>query len=344
MGTRLAKLGVRLRPHMKTAKSAEVAHLACHDHFGGITVSTLAEASFFFEAGFKDIAYAVSMVPGKTHQAARLARAGCRLALLTDDLTTIYKIAKQSEKLGVHFPVSIEINSGGDRGGLHPMDPQLAKIAATITRSSALTFEGLLTHGGHAYNSTSISDIRRAAEDERKSVVTAARRLADRGIVCPVTSVGSTPTATYTQNTSGITEMRPGVYMFGDLAQVDLQCCVTSDIAVTVASTVIGHNKPAGQLLIDAGALALSQDLSPQSVQNTYGRLVDDENLQVIKVNQEHGTVAHLNDSTQFEKYPIGSVVRILPNHICMTAAPYNRMYVIENNTIESMWNRATGW
>ena len=344
MGSRLMKLGLRLRPHMKTAKSVEVAKLASRDHFGGITVSTLAEADFFFEAGIKDIAYAVAMVPGKIHQAARLSRAGCRLSLLTDDLTTIYKIAKQSERLGVHFPVSIEINSGGNRGGLLPMDPQLLKIAATIIHSPALRFEGLLTHGGHAYHSASISEIRQAAEDERKSVVTASRRLEDRGILCPVTSTGSTPTATYIQNVTGITEMRPGVYMFGDLAQVDLQCCVTADIAATVATTVIGHNKTTGELLIDAGALALSQDLSPQSAQNTYGRLSGDENLRVVKLNQEHGFVSHRTNSMEFEKYPIGSVIRILPNHICMTAAAYNRMYVIENSAIDSTWKRATGW
>lgn len=346
MASKLAGRGIRLRPHMKTAKSYDVAKVATATHFGGITVSTLAEADYFAEHGINDITYAVSIVPPKLLQAARIARSGCRLGLITDDLTTIYKIGKAARKMGVRFPVSIEIDCGGGRGGISPTDPMLLKIAATIVQAPALEFEGILTHAGHAYHAGSVAQIRQIAQEERTSVVTAARRLGDRGITCSVTSTGSTPTATHIDNCSGITEMRPGVYMFGDLDQVGLGSCVTSDIALTVLSTVIGHNRRTGRILIDAGALALSKDSSASANLSEvgFGRVFDHSDLFVAEVNQEHGFVVSKSGTAAFDRFPIGSQLRVLPNHACLTAAAYNRYHVIDDGAVVAEWGRVNGW
>ena len=134
--------------------------------------------------------------------------------------------------------------------------------------------------------------------------------------------------------------------MFCDLDQVGLGSCVTSDIALTVLATVIGHNRRAGRILIDAGALALSKDTSASAnLANVgFGRVVDHRDLYVAELNQEHVFVASKTGSVSFEAFPIGSQLRVLPNHACLTAAAYDRYHVIDNGAVVDEWGRVNGW
>ena len=159
MASRLARHGVPLRPHMKTAKSIDVARLAIAGQPGGITVSTLAEAEYFAGHGITDILYAVGITPQKLDQVARLNSAGAGVIVLTDDLDTADAIAAQ------HRPprVLIEIDSGEGRGGVAPDDDLLLEIAARLGTRLA----GVMTHAGHSYGGRSLDDMARIAEDER---------------------------------------------------------------------------------------------------------------------------------------------------------------------------------
>lgn len=360
MRARAGQLGVTLRPHLKTAKSAQVAELALGGK-GPITVSTLAEATYFLARGFRDITYAVGIVPAKLDHVARLQREGADLKILTDNFEVAAAIAARGRDLKQTFRVLIEIDTGLGRAGVAPEAPELLPIAQAL-RSGALAggaeLVGVLAHAGHSYHCHSVDEVKKIAEEERAGALKAAQRLRDAGFPCPVVSVGSTPTAVHAERLDGVTEIRPGNYVFFDLFQVGVGSCAMEDLAVSVLASVTGHHRPRNHLVIDAGALALSKDTGANEHRpgTGYGLIclpggkVPLPGLAVLDVHQEHGIVAHAKgldavSKLPFERFPVGSRVRVLPNHVCMTAAMYDRYYVTDGGTeIVAEWDRINGW
>jgi D-serine deaminase-like pyridoxal phosphate-dependent protein len=353
---RAAELGVRLRPHMKTAKSVDVGRLATRDGAVGVTVSTVAEAEHFARAGFRDITYAVGIAGHKVRPLAELQRRhGARISLLADTVAAVDEVAREAEAAGERLALFIEIDSGGGRGGVAADGPELLALGQAVRDSPWLSLAGVLTHAGQSYGAASVEAIRQIAEEERVAVTRAADRLRAAGLEIPVVSVGSTPTALHARSMAGVTEMRPGVYTLFDLAQVALGSCTVDDIAVSVLATVIGHNPRAGRMLIDAGALALSKDVSGNKGGQRvgYGLVCPATGggpvagLTVVDVHQEHGLVAGAGPDAGLEsRYPIGTRVRILPNHACLMAAPYDRYYLVRgrDTRVEGVWAKVSGW
>src|SRR5688572_27614574 len=344
MSETIRRHGVALRPHLKTAKSAEVAKLAVRGEAGGITVSTLAEAEYFAEHGFTDITLAAALPPQKLDRAAALIARGVTVTLITDDIDAAAAIASHSAP----FRVLIEIDSGDNRAGINSEGDDLVAIGKALGQK----LSGVLTHAGHSYSCPTIQCIKDVAENERAAVVGAAKRLRDASLRCDVVSVGSTPTMTHAERLDGITEARPGVYMFQDLFQAEIGSCSREDIAVTVLASVIGRKRFENRILLDAGALALSKDRSTQATPHdagfgevwdihgrpAYGRCV------VERVYQEHG-VATNAEPLPFDALPIGARVRVGPNHACITAAAHDRYYVIDGSTeVVAAWDRVNGW
>ncbi len=333
--------GVPLRPHMKTAKSAEIARLALEGQPGGITVSTLAEAEYFTAHGITDILYAVAIAPAKLATVGRLAAAGAAITLVTDDPET-------ASLLGAHPAarrVLIEIDSGEGRSGVAPDDGMLLDLAARLGDRLA----GVLTHAGHSYGARDAAELTRFASQERDAAVAAALRLRQAGHAAPIVSVGSSPTATHADHLAGVTELRAGVYMFGDLFQAEIGTHAAGDIAMTVLTTVIGRRP--GRLVIDAGALALSKDRSTASTPNDYGfGLVLDRQgrraygpATVGHAYQEHGVI--VRDEAGEPDLAVGTRLRIAPNHACLTAAAHDRYYVIDGTeAVVATWRRVNGW
>ena len=341
MAAALARHNVPLRPHMKTAKSIDVARLAVAGQPGGITVSTLAEAEYFAAHDLTDILYAVGIVPQKLDQVAKLNDAGADVTVLTDDLDTAGAIAAHPRPPRA----LIEIDTGESRGGVAPDDDALLAIAERLGASLA----GVMTHAGHSYAGRSVADMAAIAEAERAGVVRAAERLHAAGYPAPIVSMGSSPTALHATGFEGITEVRAGVYMFGDLFQAEILTHAIEDIAVTVLTSVIGRRP--GKLLVDAGGLALSKDRSTEAAPKDYGfGLALDRMGQralgeaiVRRAYQEHGVIEL--DPTCTVALPIGGRLRIAPNHTCMTAAAHDRYYVVDGgDEIVAVWPRVNGW
>lgn len=343
--------GIRLRPHLKTAKSVAVARLALGADSGPITVSTLAEAEYFAGHGFTDITLAVGIVPAKLDRAAALLGAGVRLGLLTDDPATARAIAARGAALGVRFPVHVEIDCGGRRAGLDPADPALIEVARTLHANAGAALAGVLTHAGHGYHQRGRAAHAAVADEERIAVTAAAARLREAGLPCPVVSAGSTPTAVAGRDWRGVDELRPGVYMFMDLDQHALGVCATDEIALSVLASVIGHNRRAGHLLLDAGALALSKDVSADAFApgTGYGLVCDAATaapvpgLAVAATAQEHGVVP-VSDPALFDRFPVGARVRVLPVHACLTAAAWDHYVVVDGGEAVDRWERCAGW
>lgn len=336
--------GVEFRPHIKTAKSAEVARLAVAGEFGGVTVSTLAEAEYLAAHGFRDILLAVGVSPDKLERGALLVRQGVSLRVITDDPDV-------ARLIGGHplpFTALIEVDCGEHRGGVSPEGDELLAIGAALGDK----LRGVMTHAGHSYDQKSLDGIRAVAEGERAAAALAAERLRKAGLRGEVASVGSTPTATHVPRLDGVTEVRAGVYMFQDLFQAEIGSCSRDDIALTVLASVQGRRPGENRLLVDAGALALSKDQSTRNsprnagfglILDILGRPSYGECI-IERANQEHG-VATSNRPIPFESLPVGARVRVAPNHACLTAAAYDRYHVVDGgDEIVAVWDRMNGW
>ena len=351
MAGRAGTLGVALRPHLKTCKSADIAALVAPGR-SRVTVSTLQEARYFAGAGFSDLLYAVGIAPGKLAEVDALNRRGARVQLLLDALDTARAVAAEAARLGARFELWIEIDVDGHRAGLEPGDPELVEVGRFIRDAESLSLRGVLTHAGEAYHCRSAEALRAHAEQERSRCVRAAEALRAAGVPCPEVSVGSTPTALSAQSLDGVTELRAGVYVFQDLFQAGLGVCGLDDIALSVLTTVIGHKRSHRRLLVDAGGLALSKDrgTAEQPVDCAYGLVaragdgVVIPGLRVDACSQEHGVI-ELPESLDFEAFPIGSRLRILPNHACMTAAAHERYHVVDgDDRVAAVWPRCNFW
>jgi len=340
---------VPLRLHVKTAKSIDVIRLAVEGQPGGITVSTLREAEHFLEHGVTDILYAVGIVPSKLAHVAALQRRGAEVTLILDSVEMAGAIALEAERLGTVFPVLIEVDTDGGRAGVAAGDTaRLVEIGRILDAAPGTELRGVMTYAGLSYECRSPGALRAHAEQERSRAVAAAEALRGAGLPAPVVSVGSTPTAFFADRLDGVSEVRAGVYMFQDLVMADLGICGEVEIALSVLATIIGHRRDLGYLLVDAGALALSKDSGPARDKPSYGSLWDASTgiplgFEIASTNQEHGLVPA--GGADFERLPIGTQVRIAPNHACMTAAAHERYHVVEDGgEVLAVWERCNGW
>lgn len=350
---RMRPLNVALRPHLKTAKSVEVARRVLAGGDGPATVSTLKEAEVFAAAGVRDILYAVGIDPGKLDRVLAIRAQGCDLSIILDSPAQATAVAEASRRAGDRIPVLVEVDCDGHRGGLSPDDPALVAVGRLLHEGGA-ALRGVVTHAGESYGVSGAEAHAAFAERERSAAVVAAEALRSAGLPCPVVSVGSTPTAHAARDLSGVTEMRAGVYVFFDLVMAGIGVCSTDDIALSVLTSVIGRNRERGCLFIDAGWMALSRDRGTmaQAVDQGYGLVCDVEgtvlaDLIVAGTNQEHGIVTLRPGSRGvLPDLPVGTRLRILPNHACATAAQFDGYAVLPaDGTAGTMhWPRFGGW
>jgi D-serine deaminase-like pyridoxal phosphate-dependent protein len=345
--------GVSLRPHLKTVKSVDAARRILSDDLGPATVSTLKEAEIFANLGVRDITYAVGISSHKLDRVAALRSGGCNLTVFLDNLDQAHAVAEASARLGQAIPALIELDCDGHRSGLAPDDPKLVEIGRVLNDSAA-ELRGVLTHAGESYEVYGHEAHVKCAEEERAVAVQAAEVLRANDLPCPVVSMGSTPTAHAIENLDGITEVRAGVFAFFDLVQAGNGVCELQDIALSVLTTVIGHQHDKGWIITDAGWMAMSRDrgTAGQKLDQGYGLVCDEagrvlSDLIMINANQEHGVVALRPGSTENRPdLQVGTRLRILPNHACATAAQFDAYHVVPLKPDEPIgyWPRFGGW
>jgi len=352
MQQRMNALGVRFRPHVKTSKCTPVARAQARAGAEGITVSTLKEAAQFYADGFNDILYAVGMVAAKLPQALALRRQGCDLKIITDSVASAEAIAVFGRRHGEKFEVWIEIDSDGHRSGIKPGEAALLDVARAL-QGGGMLLGGVMTHAGSSYDLNTPEALAAMAEQERAACVQAAERLREAGFACPVVSVGSTPTALSAAQLDGVTEVRAGVYVFFDLVMHNIGVCTTDDIALSVLTTVIGHQPEKGWAIVDAGWMAMSRDRGTQKQQHDfgYGQVCDAEGevlagYVLSGANQEHGILSREGapDTDIAKRFPIGTQLRILPNHACATGAQHPEYHALAENGEVATWRRLYGW
>lgn len=351
--THLHALGVQLNPHFKTAKSLEVMRRLMASPAGPCTVSTLQEAEQLAAAGVKQLLYAVGITPGKLVRVAALRSRGADVAVVLDSIDQARAVAGARHSLGCAIPALFEIDTDGHRSGVEPHDAALLRELARTLQDDGVELRGVMTHAGESYHREGDALVA-MAEQERVGAVLAATTLRAAGYACPVVSVGSTPTAHAAVRLDGVTEVRAGVFVFFDLVMAGIGVCAVDDIALSVLATVIGHQRDRGWILVDAGWMALSRDhgTATQKVDQGYGIVCDEAgrpyaDLIVQQVNQEHGIVTlRAGSAATMPEAPVGTLVRILPNHACATAAQHDRYLVVNGDPprITDVWERSRGW
>lgn len=333
MAGRARELGVSLRPHAKTHKCVEIAERQRRHGLAGITVSTLYEGEVFAKHGFDDITWAFPVIISRIPQAAKLA-SQVTLRLVVDSAEAVDALEKSKQA----FHVWLKVDCGYHRAGVDPRSSGALDLARRLSESRRLTFDGLLTHSGHSYHAHGPGELCRIAEEERSVMVELAGRLRDAGVEVPAISIGSTPAMSAARNLEGVTEARPGNYVFHDYSQAVIGSCTLANVAVTVISSVVSTQPATNHAVIDAGALSLSKDTGSElAPRGSMGEIFADypnrtlrPDARVVTVSQEHGVVS--------APLKVGERVRIVPNHSCLTVAQFDEYAVVRGDNVVDRW------
>lgn len=328
-----AKAGVKLRPHTKTHKSVWIAEEQLRYGASGITVAKLGEAEIMADAGIGDIliAYPVFGAP-KLERLGRLLEKA-KITLSTDDFEVARQLSDFGKSVGRDILLYIDVNSGLNRCGKEPGEPT-AELVKRIAQLPNVRVTGLMTHSGHAYGLTGADAIREAAKQEAESLLLTKRLLEQMGIQVDEISVGSTPTSKFVADVAGmgVTEMRPGAYVFGDGTQWTMGLIGEGQLAMTIAATVVGKPRP-GTIIIDAGSKTLSSDVS--KFHPGYGIVLGHDGAVIERLSEEHGIVS-VPDS---EAFAIGQQLRIVPNHCCVVTNLHDRLAGTRGGRFEKWLN-----
>lgn len=332
MAARASSLGVALRPHAKTHKSPAIAALQ-RDHGAiGLTVATVTEAEGFAAEGFDDFVLTAPPVGAwRLERLIALARR-VRIRVVVDGSEALTAFDEACRRGGVEAGYLWEVDCGVGRFGTAPGRVTADQIARVIDGASHASFDGLLAFGGHAYGATSPDGIAAAARDEHEAVAQSVAALAERGIDTAVRSIGSTPTAHAMQSAEGITEIRPGNYVFYDATQVALGIVPLARCALSVLATVTSRPAP-NRLILDAGSKALAAErlstLSPG-----FGLIDGHPELKVERLYEEQAIVYAEAPCA----IPVGARVRVVPNHACAAANLHSQMLVVEDGAVVDVW------
>ncbi len=333
MAGRAAAAGVALRPHVKTHKMPQVARMAAEAGAVGVQVAKLGEAEVMADAGFDDILVAYPIVgEAKLLRLAALARR-TQITVSLDSATVAEGISRAMVDHGTSCRLLVEVDTGLHRIGVQPSEA--LALARVIARLPAVELAGVLTHEGHIYTAAGdVAEMERMTREACRTVLDVAGQIRAAGLAAPVVSVGSSGTARFGMAVPGITEVRPGTYVFNDLTQVELGAARESDIAACVVATVVSR-PAADRAVIDAGTKTLSSDQRiVRTTERSFGRLAAWPDTWIVRASEEHGVLGLPADSP----LKIGDRVAVLPNHICSVINLHDEVLVAEEGRIIDRW------
>lgn len=324
--------GVALRPHFKTHKSIAIARRQLAAGASGITVAKLDEAEALVDGGIHAPILLAFQVVGepKLERAIRLA-SRVPLTLAVDSPDGAGRLAAAAARAGRALDVWIEIDSGLRRCGVQPSDaPPLARAVAA---HASLRLTGMFTHAGQSYAARGADEVAAIAAIESSAVVEAASATRAIGIPVETVSAGSTPTARFLDGSSGITEIRPGTYVFYDALQVALGSAEPEQCALSVSTTVISRPAP-DRAVVDAGSKTLGLDRGAHSsdLLADYGTVLDVD-AALVRLSEEHGILRIPAHSPM----AIGDRIRIVPNHVCSVTNLGRRFYGLREGVVREV-------
>jgi D-serine deaminase-like pyridoxal phosphate-dependent protein len=322
--------GLSLRPHAKTHKIPGIAHRQVEAGAVGLTVATIGEAEVFAADGITDIFIGYPLWVDERAAGRLLALTDvARVTVGVDSAEGAQQLARSLGTAVSRIGVRVEIDSGHHRSGVLPL--QVLGIARAAA-AAGLSVTGVFTFPGHSYGPGAAAP---AVADEDAALSAAVASLQDAGFTELEVSGGSTPSALSSSGDT-LTELRPGVYVFGDAQQWELGHCKPEDIALTVESTVVSRRPgPAGEprFIVDAGSKVLGTDRAAWAT--GYGRLLDHPDARIVALSEHHATVEWPSGQ---DLPPLGARLRVVPNHVCLTINLVDEVLVVRGGVAEERW------
>lgn len=334
--TRMAAIAdsasVSLRPHAKTHKMPQVAHMQVAHGSHGITVAKLGEAEVMASGGIQDIFIAYPIVGGSKLERLCTLASQNRVRVAADSWEVLAGISRAALQHGVCIEVLLEVDTGFGRCGLQTPEEATA-LAKRALELRGVKLCGVMGFGGQSYDAQSREDIAAVGKLEATQAVAISRQLRELGVDPCEVSVGSTPTSPYAAQVQGVTEIRPGTYVFSDRTQAHLGWGTLDDCALTVLSTVV--SRPTSQrAVVDVGTKGLSSDTAPIP---GFGDVLERSSVAVAKLTEEHGILEVGAEDT----LPVGTKVRIVPNHACGTLNMFDEAWIVRDGQVEDRWEVA---
>lgn len=326
--------GVGLRPHIKTHKTPEVARLQLERGAVGLTVAKVGEAEVMAGSGLDEILVAYPIFGGE--KLLRLATLACERKILIslDDERTAQELSRVASEKGASVGVLVEFDVGFHRCGLEP-GPACVELARKIEKLPGLKFCGLMTYFGNVWGTE--EERRREAKQVAERVARAFEAFAEARMPVEIVSGGSTPAAEFAHLVPGLTEIRPGTYVYNDLNTYHQGACRLEDCAARVVTTVVSTAVP-GRAILDAGSKTLSSDALRAGPQAGYGLVVEAPDAPLIKLNEEHG---HLDITKSVHRFRVGEVLTVIPNHVCTCVNMHDEVYLLRNEQVVGCWRVA---
>ena len=330
--------GVALRPHVKTHKIPRIAREQLEAGAAGITVAKLSEAEVMVDGGIEDIFIAYPLVTeAKIRQAVWLGER-VRLIVGVDSLEGARRLSEAAE--GRNLEVRLEVDTGLRRTGI-PRDEAVG-LAGEIESMGNLDLTGIYTYRGAVLGGSKTLELEKAGLEEGRVMVSLAEQMRERGIRIEDVSVGSTPTAEYVAKVEGVTEIRPGTYVFYDRMQARLGACSLDDCAAVVVCTVVSR-RTRDLAIIDGGSKTFATDVAPGAEPlnlEGYGHIVGYPDAVLERLTEEHGMLS-LDEDCDLE---VGDTLQIIPNHICSTVNLHDQVYLVgEDGAVEETRVAARG-
>ncbi|MFB3881621.1 MAG: D-TA family PLP-dependent enzyme [Armatimonadota bacterium] len=324
---------MKLRPHTKTHKCVEIAKMQLDAGASGIAVAKVGEAEVMADAGIDDILIAHEVVgAAKIERLIQLAKRA-KVAVGVDSVEAAMPLSMMFAQHGMRLRVLIEVDTGLHRCGVQP--EAVVEFARAVNSLPGLSLAGVFTYPGHVYAARNENEVEGVAAYECRVMGEVAQRVAPLATPGGWVSGGSTPTAPHYHSDCGLSEMRPGTYVFNDRTQLDRWAAKPADCAMTVLATVVSTPEP-GRAVLDAGSKSLTSDLAPASP--GHGMLKEDASAVIVRVNEEHGFV----DLTKSQlKLRVGDKVEVIPNHCCTVTNLFDEMLIVNNREIVDTWQVA---
>jgi D-serine deaminase-like pyridoxal phosphate-dependent protein len=323
--------GLRLRPHTKTHKSPLVGRWQLESGAVGLTVAKVGEAEVMLGSSTQDLLVAYPVIGRAKLDRLMEVASRTRVTVALDSAFAARQLSDAARAAGVSVGVLAEVDVGLGRVGVSPGEPLLA-LAMCIDRLPHLDFEGITFYPGH------IRDVdepgREALHQLDQLVRSILADFLNKGLEIRIVSGGSTPTLFLSHEVHGLTEIRPGTYVYNDLNTVRSGGCAMEDCAARVAVTVVSTSRP-GQIIIDGGSKTFSSDRLGSSSESTFGYLVEAPAAKFHKMNEEHG---YVDVSRVDREFSVGDRVHVVPNHICVAVNLHEQVYGIRGDRVEQIW------
>jgi D-serine deaminase-like pyridoxal phosphate-dependent protein len=335
MQSAAAAAGKRLRPHAKTHKSVTMARRQIERGAVGICCAKLGEAEVFAAAGLRDIRLPYPLNPVNAPRVLSLLDR-TRLSFIVDHPDVAAGWSDAMKAAGREVEVLVKVDVGFHRCGIDPQEGDAAEFVARVATMPGLRFRGLLSHSGHGYGATSDDNARAIARDEADLLRDLAARVERLGVEVPEISVGATPTVRHSLGETGITELRPGNYIYFDRTQVALGAAAWDDCALSVLARVVTAHP--GRIILDSGSKTLTNDLArgfgPTAGYGIVTRSLDsnapDESLVVERLSEEHASV-RVEGTTRLRP---GDLVRVIPNHSCVVSNLVDAAWLVDGDRV----------